>query len=80
MPWQELEASLAQRFARQVRTGKRIEDEDFFGLASSIAGVGLAVAGGPRLLTRLVVALLYPKHAFNESDEDVVQRWAETAT
>lgn len=28
MPWQELEASLAHRFARQVRAGKRIEDMD----------------------------------------------------
>jgi IS5 family transposase len=26
MPWQEIEASLAHRFARQVRSGKRIED------------------------------------------------------
>ena len=30
MPWQELEASLAHRFARQVRAGKRIEDMDLF--------------------------------------------------
>ena len=32
MPWQEIEASLAHRFARQVRTGKQIEDS---GLPSS---------------------------------------------
>ena len=30
--------------------------------------------------TRLMVALLYLKHAFNESDEDVIQRWGETPT
>jgi IS5 family transposase len=27
-----------------------------------------------------MVSLLYLKHAFNESDEDVVQRWGETPT
>ena len=27
---------------------------------------------------RLMVSLLYLKHAFNESDEGVVERWAET--
>ena len=32
------------------------------------------------MLTRLMVALLYLKHAFNESDEDVIQRWGETPT
>ncbi len=80
MPWQELEASLAHRFARQVRAGKRVEDVDLFGPAVSVAGAGVATAGRPRLPTRLMVALLYLKHAFNESDEDVVQRWAETPT
>ena len=38
MPWQELEASLAHRFARQVRAGKRVEDVDLFGPAVSVAG------------------------------------------
>lgn len=35
MPWQEIEASLAQRWARQVKAGKKIEDLDllsFFGI------------------------------------------------
>ena len=31
MPWQEIEASLAHRFARQVRSGKKIEGMDMFG-------------------------------------------------
>ena len=68
MPWQELEASLAHRFARQVRAGKRVEDVDLFGPAVSVAGAGVATAGRPRLPTRLMVALLYLKQAFNESD------------
>jgi transposase, IS5 family len=80
MPWQEIEASLAHRFARQVRTGKPIEDLGLFGPTASVAGAGVSNAGRPRLPTRLMVSLLYLKHAFNESDEDVVQRWGETPT
>lgn len=80
MPWQEIEASLAQRWARQVKAGKKIEDLDLFGLVSAVSGGGVSSAGRPRLPTRLMVALLYLKHAFNESDEDVIQRWGETPT
>ena len=80
MPWQEIEASLAHRFARQVRSGKKIEDMDMFGATQIVAGAGVSNAGRPRLPTRLMVSLLYLKHAFNESDEDVVQRWGETPT
>ena len=80
MPWQEIEASLAHHFARQVRAGKKIEDSDLFGATEVIAGAGVSKAGRPRLPTRLMVALLYLKHAFNESDEDLIQRWGETPT
>ncbi len=80
MPWQEIEASLAHRFARQMRKGKEIEDLGLFGPTVSVAGAGVSNAGRPRLPTRLMVSLLYLKHAFNESDEDVVQRWGETPT
>ena len=80
MPWQEIEASLAQRWARQVKPGKKIEDLDLFGPVSALTGDGISNAGRPRLPTRLMVALLYLKHAFNESDEDVIQRWGETPT
>ena len=74
MPWQEIEASLAHRFARQVRTGKRIEDMDMFGPTASVAVSGVSNAGRARLPTRLMISLLYLNHAFNESYEDVVQR------
>jgi len=80
MPWQEIEASLAHRFARQVRSGKKIEGMDMFGPTQAMAGAGVSNAGRPRLPTRLMVSLLYLKHAFNESDEDVIQRWGETPT
>jgi IS5 family transposase len=43
----------------------------------SVAGAGVSAAGRPRLPIRLMVSLLYLKHAFNESDESVVQRWSE---
>ena len=71
MPWQEIEASLAHRFARQVRSGKKIEDMDMFGATQITAGAGVSNAGRPRLPTRLMVSLLYLKHAFNESDHDL---------
>jgi IS5 family transposase len=79
MPWQEIEASLAHRFARQAKAGKKIEDldnMDFFGATVSLSGGGVSNAGWPRLMA----SLLYLKHAFNESDEDVCQRWGETPT
>ena len=43
-------------------------------------GGGVSNAGRPRLPIRLMVSLLYLKHAFDESDEGVVDRWAETPT
>ena len=67
MQWQELEASLAHCFARQVRAGKRVEVVDLFGPVLSVAVAGVATAGRPRLPTRLTVALLYLKQAFNET-------------
>jgi IS5 family transposase len=48
MPWQEIDASLAHRFARQVRTGKKIEDTDMFGPTVAVAGAGVSNAGRPR--------------------------------
>ena len=80
MPWQEIEASLAQRWARQAKAGKKIDGLDLFGPVSAVSGGGTSKAGRPRLPTRLMVALLYLKHAFNESDEDVIQCWGETPT
>ena len=74
MPWQEIEASLAQRWARQAKAGKKIDGLDLFGPVSAVAGGGISNAGRPRLPTRLMVALLYLKHAFNESDEEVIRR------
>ena len=80
MPWQEIEASLAHQFARQVKAGKSVQDIGLFGAQTLRVGGGVSNAGRPRLPIRLMVSLLYLKHAFNESDEGVVERWAETPT
>jgi IS5 family transposase len=79
-PWQEIESSLAHRFARAAKAGKQIEDIDLFGATVSLSGGGISKAGRPRLPLRLMVSLLYLKHAFNESDEALVERWGETPT
>jgi IS5 family transposase len=80
MPWQELEASVSHLFAKKVRAGKVIDEADLFGGISKLIGAGVSPAGRPRLPLRLMISLLYLKHAFNESDEGVVERWAETPT
>ena len=81
MPWQEIEASLSHRFARAAKAGKQIEDIDLFGPAAVVLSAsGVSKAGRPRLPLRLMVSLLYLKHAFNESDEALVERWGETPT
>ena len=80
MPWQEIEASIARAVAKKVRAGKQIEDSDLFGTVVGVAPGGISAAGRPRVPLRLMTSLLYLKHAFNESDEGVVERWCETPT
>ena len=66
MPWQQIEASVAHLFSRRAHTGE--------------APAPLARqsnAGRPRVPLRTMIALLYLKHAFNLSDETVVQGWSE---
>ncbi|WP_310564758.1 IS5 family transposase [Hydrogenophaga sp.] len=79
MPWQEIEARVAQVFSRKGRAGVAMPDLDLFG--EQVQRVAVASnAGRPRVPLRIMIALLYLKHAFNESDEDVVERWGETPT
>jgi IS5 family transposase len=77
MPWQEIEASVAHLFSRKVKAGKTLPGIDLFGEQARKAELP-SNAGRPRVALRTMVSLLYLKHAFNESDEGVVQRWAET--
>ena len=80
MPWQEIEASLAHNFARKVKAGKKVEDIGLFGPEVKVVGGGVSKAGRPRLPLRLMASLMYLKHAFDESDEGVCERWSETPT
>jgi IS5 family transposase len=77
MPWSQIEASLAPVFAHRDRKGRLSEGADMFGPTLAVAGAGISNAGRPRLPIRLMVALLYLKHAYNESDESLVEHWAQ---
>ena len=79
MPWQEIEAAVAHRFARKARAGAALPELDLFG-QTLVRTPRPSNAGRPRVPLRIMVSLLYLKHAFNESDEGVVERWAETPT
>ncbi len=74
-------AVLAQRWARQIKAGKKIEELDLFGAVSGLADSVISNTGLPGLSTWLMVPLLYLKHTFNERDEDVILlRLGETPT
>ena len=77
MPWSQIETALAPCFARVPRAGRSQQVQDWFGTTLQVAGGGVSAAGRPRLPIRLMAALLYLKHAFNLSDEELVQRWSE---
>jgi len=77
LPWAQIEAALAPHFARQARPGRVLAHDDLFGPSLQVASAGVAAAGRPRLPVRLMVSLLYLKHAYKLSDEELVERWAE---
>ena len=77
MPWQEIEARVARVFSRKGRTGVALPDLDLFGEQVQLPAMP-SNAGRPRVPLRVMFSLLYLKHAFNESDEGVVARWADT--
>ncbi len=77
MPWDQIEASVAPFLQRKPRMGRFSPVVDLFGTTAQVAGVGVSPAGRPRLPIRLMVSLLYLKHAYGLSDDEVVQRWAQ---
>jgi transposase, IS5 family len=77
MPWEQIEAALAPAFAHKDRAGRVVEGCDLFGPTAAVVGGGISARGRRRLPIRLMVALLYLKHAFNLSDEELVARWSE---
>jgi IS5 family transposase len=74
LPWTRLETVLAPCLARQERAGKGREVEDLFGAHGAVVGGGVSAAGRPRLPMRLLLSLSYLKHAFDLSDEALVER------
>ena len=62
--WQELEAAVAYRLARQVRTGTQAEDIDLFCPAVASVGVGYVSAGRLWQPMRRMISLLYLKRTF----------------
>src|SRR5471030_658053 len=78
MPWSSIEATLTPMFERRAREGRVSAEIDLFGVTPKLAGAGVSAAGRPRLSVRLMVGLLYLKHAYKESDESVCERWAES--
>jgi IS5 family transposase len=77
IPWEALGKTLAPKFARRDRPGVAVDVEDLFGTQTQVVSVGVAAAGRPRLSMRLMLSLLYLKHAFDVSDEELVERWSE---
>ncbi|MBB5213714.1 hypothetical protein HNQ49_000380 [Parapusillimonas granuli] len=77
MPWQEIEARVAHLFVRKAHAGQAMPDLDLFGEKPQHVA-SPRHAGRPRVPLRVMISLLYLKHAFNESDEGVVARWADT--
>jgi len=77
MPWDRIEGQLSPLLAHRNRLGVSKDVVSLFGPTVQIAGSGVSNAGRPRLPIRLMVALLYLKHAYNESDESLVERWSQ---
>ena len=77
LPWAQIEASLATKFEPRVRAGQILDGQDMFGPTAVLTGAGSSSAGRPKLRIRLIASLLYLKHSFNLSDEELVVRWSE---
>jgi IS5 family transposase len=60
-----------------MRAGQLLEGRDLFGPTAVLAGGGVSNAGRPKLPIRRMASLLYLKHSFNLSDEELVVRWSE---
>ena len=76
MPWEALEEALHQK--RQATPIQEQVSEDLLGTRVQRRGGHVSRAGRPALPIRLMVGLLYLKHAYDESDEGVCARYAES--
>jgi IS5 family transposase len=77
MPWGQIEQALAAKFEREDRAGQSVEGQDLLGSTKVLVGAGRSNAGRPKLPLRLMCCLVYLKHSFNLSDEELCARWSE---
>ena len=78
LPWAALEAELSPIWQRQLREGIIEGGGELLAESGGVLkAAGVSVAGRPRLSIRLLCSLIYLKHAFNLSDEALVERWSE---
>ena len=77
LPWDRIEAALLEKFEHEDRAGQVREGQDLFGATQLLEGAGLSNAGRPKLPICLMASLLYLKHSFNLSDEELCARWSE---
>lgn len=73
-----IEATLAPKFEHKDRLGQLTLGQDMLGPTAALVGAGRSPTGRPRMPIRLMASLLYLKHSFNLSDEDVCERWSES--
>lgn len=78
LAWSQLEAELSPIWERQSRDGMMVDGGELLAeRGGTLQAAGVSYAGRPRLSIRLLCSLLYLKHAFNLSDEALVERWSE---
>jgi IS5 family transposase len=76
LPWKQIETAVAIKFEHKQRKGEILEAQDLFGTTQTLLGAGRSNAGRPKLPIRLMASLLYLKHSFDLSDEELVVRWS----
>lgn len=77
IPWARIEAVLTPKFEHEDRAGQVVQGQDLLGATVALVGAGRSNAGRPKTPIRLMASLLYLKHSFNLSDEELCQRWGE---
>jgi transposase, IS5 family len=78
LPWAALAATLSPLLQKATREHDVPDRVDLLGAhGGTFIAAGISSAGRPRLPIRLMCSLLYLKHAFNLSDEQLCERWAE---
>ena len=77
LPWGEIESTLAPLFEHKAQPVQGEPVQDLLGEHETRTGGHVSAAGRPRLPLRLMASLMYLKHSFNLSDEELVERWSE---